>query len=47
MDRAPRSVLYTPEHRPIAEVHEVYQRDILAFPEPQLGGSSERVRATR
>jgi hypothetical protein len=39
-----RAVLYTPEHRPIAAVHEVYQRDILAFPEPQLGDSNERVR---
>jgi hypothetical protein len=31
-----RAILYTPQHRPIAEVHEVYQRDLLAFPEPQL-----------
>jgi chorismate-pyruvate lyase len=31
-----RAILYTSEHRPIAEVHEIYQRDILAFPEPQL-----------
>jgi hypothetical protein len=31
-----RAILYTPAHRAIAEVHEVYQRDLLAFPEPQL-----------
>jgi len=31
---AHRAVLYTSEHRAIAEVHEVYQRDLLAFPEP-------------
>jgi len=31
-----RAILYTAQHRPIAEVHEVYQRDLLAFPEPQL-----------
>jgi chorismate-pyruvate lyase len=42
-----RAVLYTPDHRAIAEVHEVYQRDVLAFPEPQLGVQSERLRATR
>ena len=42
-----RAVLYTPDHRAIAEVHEVYQRDILAFPEPQLGVPSDRLRTTR
>jgi len=31
-----RAVLFTPQRRPIAEVHEVYQRDLPAFPEPQL-----------
>jgi len=31
-----RAILYTPEQRPIAEVDEVYQRDLLAFPEPHL-----------
>ncbi len=31
-----RAILYTPAHQPIAEVHEVYQRDLLAFPEPHL-----------
>ena len=31
-----RAVLYTPEHQAIAEVHEIYQRDLLAFPEPNL-----------
>jgi chorismate-pyruvate lyase len=30
-----RAVLYASEHRAIAEVDEVYQRDLLAFPEPQ------------
>ena len=31
-----RAILYTPAHQPIAEVNEVYQRDLLAFPEPHL-----------
>ena len=31
-----RAILYTPAHQPLAEVHEVYQRGILAFPQPQL-----------
>jgi hypothetical protein len=31
-----RAILYTAQHQPIAEVHEIYQRDLLAFPEPQL-----------
>ena len=31
-----RALLYANTHQPIAEVHEVYQRDVLAFPEPQL-----------
>jgi chorismate-pyruvate lyase len=31
-----RALLYAGAHQPIAEVHEVYQRDVLAFPEPQL-----------
>ena len=31
-----RAILYTPKHQPIAEVHEVYQRDLLAFPEPHV-----------
>ena len=29
-----RAVLYSSEHRPFAEVREIYQRDILAFPPP-------------
>jgi hypothetical protein len=29
-----RAILYTREHKPFSEVHEVYQRDILAFPAP-------------
>jgi chorismate-pyruvate lyase len=29
-----RAVLYTREHRPFSEVHEVYQRQLLAFPVP-------------
>jgi hypothetical protein len=31
-----RAIVYTPTHRAVAEVNEVYQRDLLAFPEPQL-----------
>jgi hypothetical protein len=31
-----RALLYAGNHQPIAEVHEVYQRDVLAFPEPRL-----------
>jgi hypothetical protein len=31
-----RAILYTPAHQAIAEVREVYQRDLLSFPEPQL-----------
>ena len=31
-----RALLYASTHQPIAEVHEIYQRDVLAFPEPQL-----------
>jgi hypothetical protein len=31
-----RAVLYTEAHVAIAEVHEVYQRDLLDFPEPQI-----------
>ncbi len=34
-----RAVLYTAGHVAIAEVHEVYQRDLLAFPEPHLADS--------
>lgn len=30
-----RAVLYMREHRPFSEVHEVYQRDLLAFPLPR------------
>jgi hypothetical protein len=29
-----RAVLYTREHKPFSEVHEVYQRQILSFPAP-------------
>lgn len=29
-----RAILYTREHQPFSEVHEVYQREILAFPAP-------------
>jgi hypothetical protein len=35
-----RAILYTPKHEPIAEVHEVYQRDLLAFPEPRVPDSN-------
>jgi hypothetical protein len=31
-----RAIVYTDAQRPIAEVHEVYQRGILEFPEPQI-----------
>ncbi len=31
-----RAIVYTGDHLPIAEVREVYQRGILAFPEPRL-----------
>jgi len=31
-----RAILYTPAHRAIAEVNEIYQRDLLEFPEPRL-----------
>ena len=31
-----RAVLYTEAHVAIAEVREVYQRDLLDFPEPQI-----------
>ncbi len=30
-----RAVLYTRDHKPFSEVHEVYQRQILAFPPPR------------
>jgi chorismate-pyruvate lyase len=30
-----RAVLYTREHKPFSEVHEVYRRQILAFPPPR------------
>ena len=29
-----RAILYTREHKPFSEVHEVYQRQLLAFPAP-------------
>jgi hypothetical protein len=29
-----RAILYTRQHKPFSEVHEVYQRQILAFPAP-------------
>jgi hypothetical protein len=29
-----RAILYTGEHKPFSEVHEVYQREVLAFPAP-------------
>ncbi len=32
-----RAVLYTREHKPFAEVHEVYQRALLAFAAPATG----------
>ena len=35
-----RAVLYTEAHVAIAEVHEVYQRDLLDFPEPHLAGAA-------
>jgi hypothetical protein len=31
-----RAILYTPAHRAIAEVNEIYQRALLDFPEPRL-----------
>jgi hypothetical protein len=31
-----RAIVYTAAHQPIAEVDEIYQRDLLAFPEPHL-----------
>jgi len=31
-----RALLYTREHRPFSEVHEVYQREVLAFPAPAV-----------
>jgi hypothetical protein len=31
-----RAILYTPDHRALAEVVEDYQRGILQFPEPRL-----------
>jgi chorismate-pyruvate lyase len=37
-----RALLYTSAQSVIAEVHEIYQRDILAFPEPQLAGAAAR-----
>lgn len=30
-----RAVLYTREHKPFSEVHEVYQRQLLSFPPPR------------
>jgi len=37
-----RAVLYTEAHMAIAEVREVYQRDLLDFPEPQIARRSAR-----
>jgi len=37
-----RAIVYTDAQRPIAEVHEIYQHDLLAFPQPRL--PSEPVR---
>jgi hypothetical protein len=34
-----RAVLYTEAHVAIAEVREIYQRDLLDFPEPQIPGA--------
>lgn len=42
-----RAILYSSDHRPIAEVHEIYQRELLDFPEPGLSSSETRLRATR
>jgi hypothetical protein len=33
---AHQAIVFSARHQPIAEVYEVYQRDILAFPEPGL-----------
>ena len=33
---AHQAIVFSGRHQPIAEVYEVYQRDILAFPEPTL-----------
>jgi hypothetical protein len=30
-----RAILYARKHKPLAEVYEVYQRQILAFPRPR------------
>jgi hypothetical protein len=35
-----RAVLYTETHVAIAEVREVYQRDLLDFPEPRIAGAT-------
>ncbi len=35
-----RAVLYTEAHVAIAEVREVYQRDLLDFPQPHIAGAS-------
>jgi hypothetical protein len=37
-----RAVLYTEAHVAIAEVREVYQRDLLDFPQPQIAGHPAR-----
>ena len=37
-----RAVLYTEAHVAIAEVREVYQRDLLDFPQPQIAGPPAR-----
>ena len=31
-----RAIVYTDAQRPIAEVHEIYQRGVLEFPEPRV-----------
>lgn len=31
-----RALVYAADHRPLAEVREVYQRDLLAFPQPRV-----------
>jgi len=31
-----RAILYTREHKPFSEVHEVYQRQLLSFPPPRV-----------
>lgn len=42
-----RAILQTAAHGPIAEVHEIYQRELLDFAEPGVGSAEGRMRETR